>query len=104
MEGTTRRSPVCRWLAYSGSPVLVEDLLYKPEHSLIVQSMHATMGAEPTNGDGFGVGWYGVTDTPGLFRSIEPAWNDRNLPDLAGHIYSPRVFAHIRAAIGSPVQ
>ena len=47
---------MCRWLAYSGSPVLVEDLLYKPEHSLIVQSMHSTMGAEATNGDGFGVG------------------------------------------------
>jgi predicted glutamine amidotransferase len=95
---------MCRWLAYSGSPVLLEDLLYKPEHSLIVQSMHSTMGAEATNGDGFGVGWYGDRDTPGLFRSIEPAWNDRNLRDLAAHISSPRVFAHIRAAIGSPVQ
>jgi predicted glutamine amidotransferase len=95
---------VCRWLAYSGSPVLVEDLLYKPEHSLIVQSMHSTMGAEATNGDGFGVGWYGDRETPGVFRSIEPAWNDRNLRDLAAHISSPRVFAHIRAAIGSPVQ
>ena len=95
---------MCRWLAYSGSPVLVEDLLYKPEHSLIVQSMHSTLGAEATNGDGFGVGWYGVPETPGVFRSIEPAWNDRNLRDLAAHISSPRVFAHIRAAIGSPVQ
>ncbi len=95
---------MCRWLAYSGSPVLLEDLLYKPEHSLIVQSMHSTMGAETTNGDGFGVGWYGAPDTPGVFRSIEPAWNDRNLRELSGHISSPRVFAHIRAAIGSPVQ
>jgi glutamine amidotransferase len=95
---------MCRWLAYSGSPVLVEDLLYRPEHSLIVQSMHSTMGAETTNGDGFGVGWYGTRDTPGVFRSTEPAWNDRNLRELAGHITSPRIFAHIRAAIGSPVQ
>ena len=95
---------MCRWLAYSGSPVLMEDLLYRPEHSLIVQSMHSTMGAETTNGDGFGVGWYAARETPGVFRSIEPAWNDRNLRELAGHITSPRVFAHIRAAIGSPVQ
>ena len=95
---------MCRWLAYSGSPVLLEDLLYKPEHSLIVQSMHSTMGAEATNGDGFGVGWYGDRETPGLFRSIEPAWNDQNLRDLSAHVRSPRVFAHIRAAIGSPVQ
>ena len=95
---------ICRWLDYSGSPLLIEDLLYRPEHSLIVQSMHSTMGAETTNGDGFGLGWYGARETPGVFRSIEPAWNDRNLRELAGHITSPRVFSHIRAAIGSPVQ
>ena len=95
---------MCRWLAYSGSPVTVEDLLYRPEHSLIDQSLHSQLGAETTNGDGFGVGWYGAGDTPGVYRSIEPAWNDRNLRDLAAHIQSPLVFAHIRAAIGSAVQ
>src|SRR3954467_15654372 len=101
---TDRRPPMCRWLAYSGAPVLVEDLLYRPEHSLIVQSQHSTLGAEATNGDGFGVGWYGTGDTPGVFRSIEPASDDRHLHELAAHVRSPRVFAHIRAAIGSPVQ
>jgi predicted glutamine amidotransferase len=95
---------MCRWLAYSGSPVTIETLLYKPEHSLIDQSLHSQLGAETTNGDGFGVGWYGTGDAPGVYRSIEPAWNDRNLRDIAGHIQSPLVFAHIRAAIGSPVQ
>ena len=108
MERTTDttdwRLPVCRWMAYSGSPMLLEDLLYKPEHSLIVQSMHSTLGAEATNGDGFGVGWYGARESPGVFRSTDPAWNDRNLRDLAAHISSPVVFAHIRAAIGSAVQ
>ncbi|MHC5729947.1 MAG: ergothioneine biosynthesis protein EgtC, partial [Nostoc sp.] len=29
---------MCRLLAYLGSPVSLEHLLYKPEHSLIVQS------------------------------------------------------------------
>jgi predicted glutamine amidotransferase len=95
---------MCRWLAYSGSPVLISDLLYKPEHSLIDQSLHSTLGAETTNGDGFGIGWYGEEDTPGVYRSIEPAWNDGNLRDLSAHIRSPLVFAHIRAAIGSIVQ
>jgi glutamine amidotransferase len=95
---------MCRWLAYSGSPVSIEDLLYRPEHSLIDQSLHSQLGAETTNGDGFGVGWYGTADTPGVYRSIEPAWNDRNLRDISGHIQSPLVFAHIRAAIGSAVQ
>jgi predicted glutamine amidotransferase len=95
---------MCRWLAYSGSPIGLDDLLYRPEHSLIDQSLHSRLGAETTNGDGFGVGWYGDEGTPGVYRSIEPAWNDRNLRDLAEHIRSPLVFAHIRAAIGSVVQ
>jgi glutamine amidotransferase len=84
--------------------VLIEDLLYKPEHSLIVQSMHSTLGAEPTNGDGFGIGWYADRPTPGVFRSTEPAWNDRNLAELSAHISSPCVVAHVRASTGSPVQ
>ncbi len=95
---------MCRWLAYSGSTIRLETLLYKPQHSLIDQSLHSQMGAETTNGDGFGVGWYGVGDTPGVFHSIEPAWNDRNLRELSAHIESPIVFAHIRASSGSPIQ
>jgi glutamine amidotransferase len=95
---------MCRWLAYSGSPVRIEELLYKPTHSLIDQSLHSRLGAETTNGDGFGIGWYGVGETPGVFHSIEPAWNDRNLRDLAAHVESPIVFAHIRASSGSPIQ
>ena len=96
---------MCRWLAYSGSPILIEELLYKPEHSLIDQSLHARLGVETTNGDGFGVGWYGApTDTPAVFRSIEPAWNDRNLREVAGHVASPLFLAHIRASTGTAVQ
>ena len=95
---------MCRWLAYYGSPVLIEELVLKPKHSLIDQSLHSRLGAETTNGDGFGIGWYGDGETPGVFHSIEPAWNDRNLRELAAHIESPIVFAHIRASSGSPIQ
>ena len=95
---------MCRWLAYTGSPVLLTDVLYTPVHSLIDQSLHSKLGAETTNGDGFGVGWYDTRPAPGVFRSIEPAWNDQNLRELAGHVSSHLFFAHIRAAIGSPVQ
>ena len=95
---------MCRWLAYTGSPVLLTDVLYTPVHSLIDQSLHSRLGAETTNGDGFGIGWYDAAPSPGVFRSIEPAWNDQNLRELAGHVRSPLFFAHIRAAIGSAVQ
>ena len=95
---------MCRWLAYSGAPVGLDDLLFKPKNSLVVQSLHSRLGATTTNGDGFGVGWYGDRGTPGVYRAIEPAWNDRNLRELAGHLSAGRVFAHIRASTGSPVQ
>jgi predicted glutamine amidotransferase len=96
---------MCRWLAYSGSPILLEELLYKPEHSLIDQSLHSRLGVETTNGDGFGVGWYGPdAQTPAVFHSIEPAWNDRNLREVAGHVQSPLFLAHIRASTGTAVQ
>jgi predicted glutamine amidotransferase len=48
---------MCRWLTYSGCPIVLEELLYKIDHSLIDQSLHARLGVETTNGDGFGVGW-----------------------------------------------
>jgi glutamine amidotransferase len=83
---------------------LIEELLFKPAHSLIDQSLHSRLGAETTNGDGFGIGWYGVGDVPGVFHGIEPAWNDRNLKDLASHLVSPLVFAHIRASTGGAIQ
>ena len=95
---------MCRWLAYSGSPILMKDVLYEGPNSLVHQSLQSRLGAEPTNGDGFGVGWYGALETPGLFHSTEPAWNDQNLLEIAGHISSPLFFTHIRAAIGSAVQ
>ncbi len=47
---------MCRWLAYTGSPIQMESVLFKARHSLIDQSLHARMGATTTNGDGFGLG------------------------------------------------
>jgi predicted glutamine amidotransferase len=95
---------MCRWMAWLGQPVLVEELLFKPKHGIVDQSLHARMGAEPTNGDGFGLGWYGMGDGPCVYRSVSPAWSDANLRDLAAHVEAPLFMAHVRAAIGSPVQ
>lgn len=81
------------------------DLLFKPKNSLIMQSVKAHEAEEPLNGDGFGVGWYTpeVNDMPGLFVSVRPAWNDRNLQYIAPKIVSDCLFAHVRAATSTPV-
>ncbi len=95
---------MCRWLAYSGAPLPLEEMILKPEHSLIDQSIAARLGENTLNGDGFGLGWYGKRDTPGVYKGIQPAWNDSNLKDLCAHISSPLFFAHIRATTGTAVQ
>src|SRR5438093_8176505 len=95
---------VCRWLAYSGSPIRLEELLVKRDRSLIDQSLHSRQGATTTNGDGFGVGWYEEGEPPRVYRSVHPAWNDRNLRELAAGISSPLFFAHIRASTGGAIQ
>jgi predicted glutamine amidotransferase len=96
---------MCRWLAYYGDPIPIETLVFRRQHSLIDQSLHARQGATTTNGDGFGIGWYeDGLGVPGVYRSVHPAWNDRNLRELAAHVRSPVFFAHIRASTGTAVQ
>jgi glutamine amidotransferase len=96
---------MCRFVAYIGRPISLYDLLFKPKNSLIKQSVKALEAEEPLNGDGFGVGWYTpeANDMPGLFVSVRPAWNDRNLQYIAPKIISDCLFAHVRAATSSPV-
>lgn len=95
---------MCRWLAYTGGPILMSELLIKPKDNLIHQSLHAKAMRIPTNCDGYGVGWYDKQPYPGLFRSIRPAWNDFNLHDLALHIESPLFLSHVRASSLAPIQ
>ena len=104
-ENRRRDRLMCRWLAYSGSPIRLEELLVNRERSLIDQSLHSRLGA--------------TTDERGrirrrlvrrrracrrLYRSTHPAWNDRNLRELAAGVSSPLFFAHIRASTGTAIQ
>ena len=92
---------MCRFLAYSGVPVFLEDLIASPCHSLIHQSLHAAEAKTGTNGDGFGVGWYGERPEPGQYRELRPAWSDENLLAIARLVRSHLFFAHVRAATGT---
>jgi glutamine amidotransferase len=91
-------------MAYSGEPILAHELLFRPVHSIIDQSLHSRLGVTTTNGDGFGIGWYGEGGEPAVFKGVDPAWNDQNLREIAGRITTPLLFAHIRASTGTPVQ
>lgn len=92
---------MCRLLAYLGSPVSLEHLLYTPEHSLIVQSYQPReMLSGVVNADGFGMGWYHPQkDTePFIYKNILPIWNDQNLPSLSRYVESRHILAYVRSA------
>lgn len=92
---------MCRFLAYRGEPIFLADLVHAPVHSLVHQSLHAAEAKTGTNGDGFGVGWYGERFEPGLYREIRPAWSDENLRSLCEQVRSGLFFAHVRASTGT---
>lgn len=91
---------MCRLLGYLGSPIQLDQLLIKPEHSLVIQSykpQEMTFGL--LNADGFGVGWYGESeDLPYIYRNILPIWNDANLPQLGRYIKSSCYLGYVRSA------
>lgn len=101
---------MCRFLVYKGDPLVLGDVVTRPEHSILRQSYGSRERQEATalpghlNADGFGVGWYAKEEEPCVFVSTLPAWNNRNLTRLCDSVASSLVFAHIRAAsLGSSI-
>ncbi len=94
---------MCRWIAYQGEPTFLDALVAEPAHSLIAQSLCASETKVATNGDGFGIGWYGERKTPGIYREVRPAWSDENLRSLCHQVRSSLFFAHVRASTGPAI-
>ncbi|MEI4470658.1 class II glutamine amidotransferase [Frigidibacter sp. MR17.24] len=92
---------MCRWAAYVGEAIFLEDIVALPGHSLIRQSHCATECATAINADGFGLAWYGERPEPGLYRDVMPAWSDPNLKSLVAQVRSPLFLAHVRASTGT---
>lgn len=101
---------MCRWIAYKGQPIFIDQVVLNPEHSLVQQSFDARMRISPEghptslNGDGVGVAWYGEKSDPGLFRDVMPAWNNQNLRSLSRQTRAHSIFAHVRAATSGNIQ
>ena len=92
---------MCRFVAYLGARVTLEELLLAPPHSLLRQSWaprHQTHGT--VNADGFGVGWYAfsVRPEPARYRTARPMWADRSFASMAGVVSSTAVLAAVRSA------
>ena len=92
---------MCRWAAYTGKPIFLEEIVSRPGHSLIHQSHCATECKTAINADGFGLAWYGERAEPGLYRDVMPAWSDPNLRSLTAQVKSHLFLAHVRASTGT---
>jgi predicted glutamine amidotransferase len=92
---------MCRWAAYIGAPIFLEEIVSRPGHSLIHQSHGATQCHTAINADGFGLAWYGERAEPGLYRDVLPAWSDPNLKSLTAQVRSGLFMAHVRASTGT---
>lgn len=91
---------------YDGPEMLMAPLLFKADHSLVLQSYASALRNKPVNGDGFGLGWYPAHDDPepAVFTSVEPAWSNRNLRMISRKVPTAHYFAHVRdASAGMPV-
>jgi predicted glutamine amidotransferase len=94
---------MCRLVAYLGDPVYLDSVVCQPCHSLLHQSLRAAEAHTATQGDGFGLGWYGERAEPGIYREVMPAWSDENLLALCATVQSRLFFAHVRAATGAGI-
>jgi predicted glutamine amidotransferase len=94
---------MCRFVAYLGAPIFLDTLVCQPRHSLLLQSLRAAEAHSATQGDGFGIGWYGERSEPAVYREIMPAWSDENLLALCTSVRSGAFFAHVRAATGTAI-
>ena len=90
---------MCRALVYLGQPVLIDDLLYQPDSSLVKQSFSPRM-LHMLNLAGFGmVAWDKESheaDRPYTYRATSLPVFDTNLESLAGKVRANCLLAHVR--------
>jgi glutamine amidotransferase len=90
---------MCRVLAYLGEPILLEDLLYKPDVSFVNQTHKAALLSRLNlAGSGF-LAWDAHSERPELpfiYRSTQLAIYDRNLRALAAKVRATCLLGHLR--------
>lgn len=92
---------MCRILGYLGPQISLDQLVLKPDHSMLVQSYKPKeLNSAVLNGDGFGLGWHSQdrSSNPFIYRNILPMWNDRSLDDLCRYIQASNFVVNLRSA------
>ncbi|WP_445630043.1 ergothioneine biosynthesis protein EgtC [Nostoc sp. DSM 114167] len=90
---------MCRLIGYLGNAILLDELLYKQEHSLYKQSYSPLeLKSGVVCGDGVGVGWYDEVGKPFIYRNTIPLWNEPNLEELSNYVQSSCTLGYVRLA------
>lgn len=91
---------MCRILSYLGKPILIEELLYKPDNSFIKQSYHPKYMSHLLNLAGFGMAaWTRTSHNPAapyLYKTPQLPFYDENLHSLAAKVSPHCLLAHLR--------
>jgi glutamine amidotransferase len=93
---------MCRFAAYLGEPVLIEDLLYQPDGALVRQAIDSEL-MSLLNLGGFGLAaWHPGAPEPTrplTYRTPTLPNFDRNLRALAGNVRAHALIAHVRGVV-----
>lgn len=91
---------MCRVLSYLGKPILIEELLYKPDNSFIKQSYHPIYMTHLLNLAGFGMAAWNIEshnpEFPFLYKTPYLPFYDENLRNLSSKIMPHCLLAHLR--------
>ena len=91
---------MCRVLAYIGEPILIEELLSKPDNSLIKQSYAPKFMTHIQNLAGFGMSVWNKdlmsSSEPFVFKTLELPFFSHNLIRISRQIQSNSFMAHVR--------
>jgi glutamine amidotransferase len=90
---------MCRVLAYLGEPILLEDLLYRPDVSFVNQTHQAALLHRLNLAGSALLAWDARSAEPALpyvYRSTSLAIYDRNLRALARKVRATCLLAHLR--------
>lgn len=92
---------MCRVLSYLGKPIIIDDLLYGPDNSLVEQTYNPKLMDYILNLAGFGMAaWHSnldnETDTPFIYKTAQLPFFDVNLKRLALRLKAQCLVSHIR--------
>jgi glutamine amidotransferase len=93
---------MCRLVAYLGERVVLDEVLFEPDSSIVEQAVHPRM-LSAMNLAGFGVlGWNSASPEPALpyaYRTPGLPFYDRNLRALSRKARASALIAHVRGVV-----